>query len=118
VISPCLEFEMDSNEAVALGRLAGWTLTSGNGQSWLTKVNDRRDYWLEPGECHLIRGSGKVVLVCWPTAGNDVAFAATIRISPPAASIGHRHLLPQLTLRKAALARATERGPHRHLAQP
>lgn len=104
VTSPRFEFEVGSNEAVALEQLAGWTLTAANGQVWLTEENDSRDYCLEPGERHRIRGAGKVVLVSWPTAESSAAQPLIIRLAPPLASLGRMSLRPRQTVRRPALA--------------
>ena len=71
VLSPCLEFEVDANDAVSLEQLAGWTLTPANAQIWLTEENDSHDYWLKPGEHHVVHSGGKVVLSSTLTGDKD-----------------------------------------------
>lgn len=106
IISPSLEFEIGDNEAIALDRLAGWALTSTNTQVWITEQNDRRDYWLKPGERHIIRGAGRVVVLSCPTSAERSARPATIRLSPPAQSVRQEGFLPKFLACRRALSGA------------
>lgn len=101
VLSPCMEFEVDAHDAISLEQLAGWTLTPANAQIWLTEENDSHDYWLKPGEHHVVHGKGKVVLSS--TTGDGDELPTVIRLSPPAHSIEHRGFLPNFVARHRAL---------------
>lgn len=104
VLSPCMEFEVDANDAVSLEHLAGWTLTPANAQVWLTEENDSQDYWLKPGEHHVVHGGGKVVLSSTLTGEPGGSGAPTvIRLSPPASSLEHKGFLPRFVARHRAL---------------
>jgi hypothetical protein len=103
VLSPCLEFEVDANDAVSLEQLAGWTLTPANAQIWLTEENDRKDYWLKPGEHHVVHGGGKVVLSSTVSGAKDTESPTVIRLSPPAHSLEHKGFLPSFMARHRTL---------------
>ena len=103
VLSPCLEFEVDANDAISLERLAGWTLTPANAQIWLTEENDSQDYWLKPGEHHVVHGRGKVVLSSTSSAAHGADLPTVIRLSPPAQRIEHKGFLPDFVARHRAL---------------
>ena len=106
VLSPCLEFEVDANDAVSLEQLAGWTLTPANAQIWLTEENDSHDYWLKPGEHHVVHSGGKVVLSSTLTGDKDAKNAdspTVIRLSPPAHSLEHKGFLPSFMARHRTL---------------
>lgn len=103
VLSPCLEFEVEANDAISLEQLAGWTLTPANAQIWLTEENDSRDYWLMPGEHHVVHGGGKVVLSSTSSDAENDDTPTVIRLSPPANSIEHRGFLPKFMARHRAL---------------
>lgn len=94
VLSPCLEFEVEANDAISLEQLAGWTLTPANAQIWLTEENDSHDYWLKPGEHHVVHGGGKVVLSSTMSGDKGSEGPTVIRLSPPARSLEHKGFLP------------------------
>lgn len=103
VLSPCLEFEVEANDAVSLEQLAGWTLTPANAQIWLTEENDSHDYWLKPGEHHVVHGGGKVVLSSTVSSDKSDMGPTVIRLSPPARSLEHKGFLPSFVARNRAL---------------
>lgn len=103
VLSPCLEFEVEANDAVSLEQLAGWTLTPANAQIWLTEENDSHDYWLKPGEHHVVHGGGKVVLSSTVTGSKDESAPTVIRLSPPAHGFDHKGFLPNFIARNRSL---------------